>query len=182
MVSLQDFSYLPKPGEVSLYEKDGQLCSLPASEIDLTNFSGSVCLNEDIWVLIPLKNCHPFQLVSYPDINVSRELSGHHSSTSHEDNRTVLIPGKLTNTGSINRSVECNRLIIGKFSSRTFDQKIDTNIHRAWICGSIGKGGQFRNGYENGSGFGGHIRLAHCQYVQNGSILLPSVPQRSRCV
>lgn len=39
MVSLQDFSNFPKPGEISLYEKDGQLCSLPASEIDLTNYS-----------------------------------------------------------------------------------------------------------------------------------------------
>ncbi|XP_037026602.1 aladin [Bradysia coprophila] len=71
MVSLQDFSYFPKPGEVSLYEKDGQLCSLPAAEIDLTNFSGS--------------------LSSYPDINVSRELCNH-SSSSHDDNKTVLIP------------------------------------------------------------------------------------------
>lgn len=40
MVSLQDFSNYPKPGEISLYEKDGQLCSLPASEVDLTNFAG----------------------------------------------------------------------------------------------------------------------------------------------
>lgn len=39
MVSLQDFSNFPRPGEISLYEKDGQLCSLPASEVDLTNFS-----------------------------------------------------------------------------------------------------------------------------------------------
>lgn len=39
MVSLQDFPNFPKPGEISLYEKDGQLCSLPATEIDLANFS-----------------------------------------------------------------------------------------------------------------------------------------------
>lgn len=42
MVSLQDFSSFPKPGEISLYEKDGQLCSLPVSEVDLTHLSGNV--------------------------------------------------------------------------------------------------------------------------------------------
>ncbi|KAJ6639090.1 Aladin [Pseudolycoriella hygida] len=71
MVSLRDFSSFPKPGEISLYEKDGQLCSLPAAEVDLTNFAA-------------------INLSAYPEINISRELHSH-ATTSHDENKTVLI-------------------------------------------------------------------------------------------
>lgn len=34
MVSLQDFSSLPLPGEVSICEQNGRLCTLPVSQIN----------------------------------------------------------------------------------------------------------------------------------------------------
>lgn len=42
MVSLQNFPNLPKPGEVSICEKDGRICSLPINEINVSQISTTV--------------------------------------------------------------------------------------------------------------------------------------------
>ncbi|GAB0091399.1 Aladin [Sergentomyia squamirostris] len=76
MVSLKNFPASPAPGEVSICEQHGQICSLPITEVDIGR-------------CIP-----PGVLSRYPEINIVRELF--HTSSSnilHRDSgRNLMMP------------------------------------------------------------------------------------------
>ncbi|XP_053688207.1 aladin isoform X1 [Sabethes cyaneus] len=71
MAALDTFPELPRPGELSFCERDGRICSLPVNEIDASGAGN---------------------LLSYPEINIGRELFHHASTHNRENRRTIMVP------------------------------------------------------------------------------------------
>lgn len=72
MAALDTFPELPQPGEISICERNGRICSLPINEVDASS------------------SCN--QLLSYPEINIGRELFHHAAVHLREDHRTLMVP------------------------------------------------------------------------------------------
>ncbi|XP_055586621.1 aladin-like isoform X2 [Uranotaenia lowii] len=71
MAALDSFPDLPQNGEISICERDGRICSLPINEVVANSTS---------------------TLLSYPEINIGRELFHHAGIHQREDRRTLMIP------------------------------------------------------------------------------------------
>ncbi|XP_058812233.1 aladin-like [Topomyia yanbarensis] len=83
MAALDTFPDLPRPGEISVCERNGRICSLPANEV---NSSSS------------------YNLLSYPEINIGRELFHHAATHIREDRRTIMVPVNETLLKRITRT------------------------------------------------------------------------------
>lgn len=84
MAALNAFPDLPQPGEVSICERNGRICTIPITAIDASS-SGN-------------------ELSSFPEINIGRELFHHASVLVREDRRTLMVPVNETLVKRITRT------------------------------------------------------------------------------
>ncbi|XP_055615358.1 aladin-like [Toxorhynchites rutilus septentrionalis] len=71
MAALDTFPNLPLQGEIPVCERDGRICSLPINEVDSSN----LC-----------------KQLSYPEINIGRELFHHAAGHVQDHRRTIMVP------------------------------------------------------------------------------------------
>ncbi|XP_058442819.1 aladin-like isoform X2 [Malaya genurostris] len=83
MASLNAFPDFPSPGEITVCERGGRICSLPANEVNAS------------------LSC---KLLSYPEINIGRELFHHAATHIREDRRTIMMPVNETLLKRITRT------------------------------------------------------------------------------
>ncbi|XP_065086100.1 aladin-like [Ochlerotatus camptorhynchus] len=84
MAALDTFPNLPQPGEISICERNGRICTLPINEVDASS------------------SCN--QLAGYPEINIGRELFHHAAVHLRENHRTLMVPVNETLIKRITRT------------------------------------------------------------------------------
>lgn len=96
MVSLQNFSMSPTPGDVTICEQQGRICSLPSTEVDVARCIPAGVVRTRKKSFISRLNLTFFflQMARYPEINIARELFQTPSSNIlHSDSgRNLMMP------------------------------------------------------------------------------------------